>query len=91
MRPHGAGVLGSPNRPSSVHEGLLGPRARQGPEAEIDRACNAAPVTVSSRETQSACGAEGSGRENGPAQPAAAQEGPVRGKPVAAPDGNRRP
>ena len=61
----------------------------------IDRDLNAARnlgsrVAGGSPETQNACGAEGSGRGNSPAKPAAMQQEPSRQKPVAAADGNKR-
>lgn len=61
---------------------------------EIDRDLNAArnlaAVAGSSPETQNACGAEGSGRENGPVKPAATkQESPSR-KLAAQAAGNKR-
>ena len=62
---------------------------------EIDRDLNAARnlaslVAESSSETQNACGAEGSDRENSPAKPAARkQESPSR-KPTAQAAGNKR-
>jgi putative transposase len=63
--------------------------------ATIDRDLNAARnlallVAGSSPETQNACGAEGSGRENSPAKPAATKQEPSSQKPVAAADGNKR-
>ncbi len=63
--------------------------------AEIDRdlnaACNLALLVAgSSSETQNACGAEGSGRENGPAKPAAVKQEPLSRKLAAAAYGNKR-
>ena len=63
--------------------------------AEIDRDLNAARnlaslVAGSSPETQNACGAEGSGRENGPAKPAAVKQEPLSRKLAAAAYGNKR-
>ena len=63
--------------------------------AEIDRDLNAARnlaslVAGSSPETRNACGAEGSGQENGLVKPAAAQQEPSSRKPAAAAAGNER-
>ncbi len=62
---------------------------------EIDRDLNAARnlaslVAESSSETQNACGAEGSGRENGPVKPAAAKQEPLSRQLAAAAVGNKR-
>ena len=62
--------------------------------AEIDRDLNAARnlaslVAGSSPETQNACGAEGSGRENGPAKPATVKQEPLSRKLAAAAYGNK--
>ena len=48
-------------------------------------------VAGSSPETVNACGAEGSGRENGPAKPAAVQQESPGGKLAAAVTGHKRP
>ena len=62
---------------------------------EIDRDLNAARnlaslAAGSSPEAQNACGAEGSGRENGPVKPAAAKQEPLSRQLAAAAVGNKR-
>ena len=63
--------------------------------AEIDRDLNASRnlaslVAGSSPETQNACGAEGSGRENSPVKPATVKQEPSSRKLAALADGNKR-
>ena len=63
--------------------------------AEIDRDLNAARnlvslVAGSSPETQNACGAEGSGQENGLVKPAAVKQEPLSRQPAVAAVGNKR-
>ena len=63
--------------------------------AEIDRDLNAARnlaslVAGSSPETVNACGAEGSGQENGLVKPIAVKQEPSSRKPAALADGNKR-
>ena len=58
---------------------------------DLNAARNLAAVAGSSPETQNACGADGSGRENGPVKPAAVKQESPSSKLAAQAVGNKRP